>query len=318
MKERIKRWFPGLYKLYVSVKVPIVASILRAREQRRIRSFSRLDETGLRKYNEQLYLERYHRPLDWNNLRSYSEKMQWAKMYDLDPRKVLCADKYAVREWVKEKIGEEYLIPLLGVWESVREVDFEKLPNQFVMKTNHGSGDVAIVQDKKSLTWAKKLAIKRKVNRALKMNYSAVYCELHYEKILPKVIAEQYIEPADGNLYDYRFLCFDGVPYFCVVDVDNFVDRKRNIYDMDWNLQKWRHGPYGPAWDIPRPENFEEMKKIVCALSAGFSHVRVDLYNVDGKIYFGEMTFTNGSGFKVTTPESADRMLGDLWKLDMK
>ena len=314
MKERLKKQFPRLFKAYAFVKV----AAIHAKEQRRIRRFSRLNEEGKRAYNEQLYLERYGRPLDWDHLLNYSEKMQWAKMYDLDPRKVLCADKYAVREWVKEKIGEEYLIPLLGVWNSVREVDFEQLPNQFVMKTNHGSGDVVIVQDKKSMTLAKKWAIKRKVNRALKMNYSAVYCELHYEKIQPKVIAEQYMEDTAGRLQDYKFLCFDGIPYFCWVDVGRFTDRKRNIYDMEWTLQTWRQGPYGDPREIPKPENFEEMKALARTLSAGFSHVRVDLYNVDGKIYFGEMTFTNGSGFEKVYPESADRMLGDLWKLEMQ
>lgn len=313
-KEQLKKKFPTLYEIYLYAK----SAVIFCKDRPRVRKFHSMSEEELKDYNASLYLKRHNEALDWNNLTTYTQKMQWAKMFDNDPRKVICADKYAVRKWVAERIGEEYLIPLLGVWDSFSEVDFSALPNRFVIKTNHGSGDAVIVRDKKNLTLARKIAMRREICFALKKDYSTSHCEMHYAYIPPKVIAEQYIDAPNGDLRDYKFLCFDGVPYFCWVDVDRFTAHKRNVYDLDWNLQSWNQREYGNADVIPKPENFDKMIDIARKLSVGFSHVRVDLYNVNGKIYFGEMTFTNGSGFEKINPESADRMLGDLWKLDMK
>ena len=284
-----------------------------------VRRFYQLSEQELEEKVSELFRLRQGRELDWENLKDYSEKMQWAKLYDKDARKTLCADKYRVRKWVSERIGEEYLIPLLGVWEHYSDIDFDSLPEQFVLKTNHGSNDAVIVKSKSTMTKTEKLAMRNRIEISLMRDYSTKYCEMHYSKIPARIIAEQFMSTPSGSLNDYKFLCFDGVPYFCWVDVDRFTNHKRNVYDMEWKLQPWNQRNYGNTdYPIEKPDNFEEMVRIVKILAKGFSHVRVDLYNIDEKIYFGEMTFTNASGFEPFTPPEADRLLGDLWKLDMK
>ena len=311
-KESIKSKFPFAYQEYLYVK-DIFKVRKNKKEAKKIHSMS---DEELRAYDAKLYELRHNKSLNWNNLLTYNEKMQWAKLYDKDSRKVICADKYAVREWVAKRIGEEYLIPLVGVWEKFSDVDFKKLPEQFVIKTNHGSGDVVVVRSKSKMTLSEKLAMRRKINVSMKTDYGTQHCELHYSDIPPKVIAEEFIDSKGGDLQDYKFLCFNGVPHFCWVDVDRFTNHKRNIYDLDWNLQDWNQRNYGNSkMPVEKPKNFDEMIEIAKKLSEGFSHVRIDLYNVDGKIYFGEMTFTNGSGFETIHPESADLMLGNLWDI---
>lgn len=262
---------------------------------------------------EQTYLQRIGHSLDWDNLRTYTEKMQWFKMYDPDPRKSILSDKYAVRTWVSQKLGSDYLIPLLGSWDNFDEIDFDALPDQFVLKTNNGSGANYIVRDKSKLN---KKQLRRLIKDWLDTDF-AYYnpFEFQYALITPKIIAEKFMTVENGDLPDYKFLCFDGKPAFCWVDMDRYSDHKRNIYDMEWNIQTWNQLDYGNyVGDIPRPKCFDEMKRIAQVLSEGFSHVRVDLYVINGQIYFGEMTFSNGSGFEKIVPESADLMLGDLWQ----
>ena len=264
---------------------------------------------------ESMYLEKIGHSLDWNNLRSYTEKMQWEKMYNHDPKKIVLADKYAVRDWVIEKIGEEYLIPLIGVWEKVTDINFNTLPDRFVLKTNNGTGTNLIVKDKSILNIRE---TKRVLDDWLKTDYGYLNgFEIHYSKISPKIIAEKYIETWDGDLQDYKFLCFGGKPYFCWVDKGRYSNHTRNVYDLEWNLQPWNQSTKGNyEKEIPKPDNFSEMVAIAEKLCADFAQVRVDLYNVDGKIYFGEMTFTNGRGFDPIVPEEYDYVLGDLWIIE--
>lgn len=264
---------------------------------------------------EKTYLDRIGHKLEWDKLCSYTEKMQWAKMYDYDRRKTVLSDKLLVREWVADKIGETYLIPLLGAWDSFEQIDFRSLPNQFVLKTNNGSGTNLIVRNKNSLDWNQ---VKMLVTDWIDMDF-AFYnpFEFQYAGIKPKIIAEKLMTVTNGDLPDYKFLCFEGKPVFCWVDMDRYTKHKRNIYDMNWRLQSWNQLNYGNyEADIPCPENFEEMKQIAETLAQGFSHVRVDLYDINGKIYFGEMTFTNGSGFEKIVPDEADMYLGELWHID--
>lgn len=312
--QTLKNRFPVAYQCYLCMKEGIKVCKGK-KEARHIHNFS---DEQIKKYNAQLYESRQKKKLDWNNLKTYTEKMQWAKIYDEDPRKVICADKYAVRKWVADKIGEEYLIPLLGVWERYFDIDFKALPEQFVIKTNHGSGDAVVIKRKSKMKLTQKIEMRRKIVSAMKTDYGTKHCELHYSKIKPFIIAEQYIDSGKEELQDYKFLCFDGVAHFCWVDVDRFTNHKRNVYDMEWKKQEWNQREYGNYdEELPKPDNFEKMIEIAEILSQGFSHVRVDLYNVKGKIYFGEMTFTNGSGFESINPESADYMLGELWNLEM-
>lgn len=268
------------------------------------------------KVNNYLYKRAIGRRLDWCNLQSYTEKMQWAKFYDCNSTKTTLSDKYLVRNWVANKIGEEYLIPLLGVWNKFSDIKLEDLPDQFVLKTNHGSGSVLIVKDKKSFD--KKYATKC-FNDWMNIDYAyATGFELQYSDINRKIIAESYLETKLGELQDYKFLCFDGKPHFCWVDLGRFGRHTRNVYDLEWNLQPWNQHTYGNSpLVVPQPKNFEKMVEIATILSSGFSHVRVDLYNVDGRIYFGEMTFTNGCGFDKIVPEQYDYILGKLWKISI-
>lgn len=313
--EMVKKRLPVMYQLYLYAK-----GIVKRKEQEEQESkYHRMTDAERMKYDASLYEMRIGKPLDWSNLETYTEKMQWAKLFDKDERKVTLSDKYAVRSWVEAKIGSEYLIPLVGKWDSYKEINFSELPEQFVMKTNHGSGDAVIVRDKMNMSFADRIAMRRKIQEALRRDYGARFCEWHYSKIKPCIIVEQYVESGETDLQDYKFLCFDGEPYFCWVDVGRYTDHKRNVYDLNWQLQGWNQKDYGNArGEVKKPANFEKMIEIARILSRGFSHVRVDLYNVSGKIYFGEMTFTNGSGFEEITPNSADLMLGRLWNLPIE
>lgn len=296
--------------LFYKVKLPYVKI--------KMHNFYKMSEEELKDYDGKLYFERQGKILNWNNLRTYTEKMQWEKLFDTDERKVYCSDKYKVRAFVRNRIGEQYLIPLIGVWSNYREIDFSNLPEQFVIKTNHGSGDAIVVRNKSELSLQSKIHMRRVIESSLHTDYSIGFCELHYGKITPKIIAEEFIDSGSGDLQDYKFICFDGIPYFCWVDVGRFTDHRRVVFDMEWKKQNWnQHNYRAPEKEVPKPKNFDQMVDIVRKLADGFSHVRVDLYNVKGKIYFGEMTFTNGSGFEKIVPESADIMLGDLWNLDM-
>lgn len=242
--------------------------------------------------------------------------MQWAKLYDTDDRKVICADKYLVRDWVRERIGAQYLIPLLGVYDRYSDIEFKGLPNQFVIKSNHGAGDIYVVRNKAGMTQLEKFRMRSMIEYGLRFDLSSRFCEMHYGKINPKIIVEQFVDSGKEDIPDFKFLCFDGVPYFVWVDIGRSGDHRRNVYDMNWQLQDWiQHYPNTDE-PIPCPPHFDEMVQLARRLSEGFAHVRIDLYNVDGRIYFGEMTFTNGGGMKRITPEEADKMLGNLWKID--
>lgn len=246
---------------------------------------------------------------------TYTEKIQWSKIYDSTYEKGLLSDKYEVRKWVENKIGNDYLVPLLGVWESFDEINFEQLPSQFVLKVNSGSGMNIIVKSKELLDLDR---IKKKISFWMNQKFAFSGCgyEMHYSFIKSKIIAEKYLEQLSEELIDYKFICFSGKVYYCWVDVDRKNNHKRNIYDKNWVLQPWNQFNYSNTQKVlQKPKNYEDMIKIAEKLSQGFSHVRVDLYNVSGKIYFGEMTFTNGKGYELIYPHKYNKMLGDLWNI---
>jgi len=249
--------------------------------------------------------------MNWDNPTTYTEKMQWTKLHDNDPIRTRCTDKYLVRTWIAEKIGEEYLIPLLGVWDKFEDINFSLLPEKFVLKTNHGSGTNIIVKNKKRLDLK---IVRLKINDWLRTDFGYKTLELHYGRIEAKIIAEEYVESKYGELQDYKFLCFNGKPEYCWVDMGRYSEHTRNVYDMNWELQPWNQEIFAHYKEpIPQPENFDEMIEIAAILSNGFPHVRVDLYNVEGKIYFGEMTFTNGGGFDRILPIEYNIKLGEMW-----
>lgn len=309
MKQFVKKNIPFIYEIGLHLR--------RRKQIKEINRIKRLSEREQLQLISQTYFKYIGHKLDWNCLRTYTEKMQYEKFYNVTQEKAILSDKYLVREWVASRIGEEYLIPLLGVWDNYNSIDFSVLPESFVLKTNHGSGSVLVVKDKHKLN---NFYARLRINDWMETDYGYKNgLEKHYSLITPKIIAEKYLETSEGDLQDYKFLCFDGKPYFCWVDKGRFTHHTRNVYDMDWNLQPWNQGHKGLYPDpIPMPQNFGQMKEIAKTLCQGFKHVRVDLYNVEGKIYFGEMTFTNGGGYDPIVPSEYDLMLGNLWKNDAR
>ncbi|OUO56595.1 glycosyltransferase [Candidatus Avelusimicrobium gallicola] len=252
--------------------------------------------------------------LNLDNPRTFNEKTQWLKLYDSTPLKTRLADKYLVREWIKEKIGEQYLIPLIGVYDKFDDIDFDKLPNQFVMKCNHGSGWNIIVKDKSKLNLAE---AKQKIDTWMATDYSTRWgFELHYRNIVPKIIIEKYMEEVATALYDYRFFCSYGDVKQIWLDVySGTPNHKRKIYDRNWNelniTVKW------PRLETPveKPQKLADMIRFAEILSKEFSLVRVDFYLIGNHIYFGEMTFTSMSGIGQFNPEKEDLKLGNMIKL---
>ena len=252
--------------------------------------------------------------LNLDNPKTFNEKLQWLKLYDSTPLKTKLADKYLEREWIKEQIGEEYLVPLLGVWNCFDEIDFSKLPDKFVLKVNQGSGWNLIVTDKTNLNIREE---KKKFDRWMSMNFAYVSgLELHYKNIVPKIIAEEYLEDAKG-LIDYRFYCFNGEPRQVWVDVfSGTTKHMREVYDMNWEKIPLRcTWPSAKGMLDEKPINFEKMKAFAKKLSQPFCFVRVDFYEVKKKLYMGEMTFIPMSGIGEFEPKEWDEELGRMLAL---
>ena len=263
------------------------------------------------------FRKRTGKVLDFNNLRTFTEKLQWIKIFDATPIKSRLADKYLVRPWVAEKIGEQYLIPLLGAWDDFDDIDFDALPEQFVLKCNHGSNMNIIVRDKKTFDREK---AREKLSVWLAVDYGAQrVLEPHYTRINRKIIAEKFMSDGDlPDLIDYKFVCFDGKIVYCQYLTDRSSNLKLNYFDENWtptNIERSDHPRSDHPENIPRPKNFELMKKLAAVLAEGFAFVRVDFYEIDGKVYFGEMTFTPGAGNFSYKSEGTDEYLGDLLKL---
>lgn len=262
------------------------------------------------------YQRRTGKPLDFNNLQTFTEKLQWIKIYDATPLKGRLADKYLVRNWVAEKIGKEYLIPLLGVWDDFDDIDFDALPDQFVLKCNHGWNMNVIVRDKKKLDLR---GARERLNGRLAVDFGAQRAlELHYSRIDRKIIAEKFMtDGGETYLNDYRFWCFNGKPIFVGFD-DGSINQPTDFFDMHWNVTDIEKSDY-PNSDhpelIPPPKNFELMKELVTKLAEDFVFVRVDLYEISGKVYLGEMMFTPNAGNFSYKSEGTDEYLGRLLKL---
>lgn len=251
------------------------------------------------------YAKRTGKTLNLDDPKTFNEKIQWLKLYDTTPLKARLADKYAVRSWIAEQIGEEYLFPLIGAWDSVDEIDFSGLPSQFVLKTNNGASCNIIVTDKSKLNIPD---AKRQLKRWLRTNYALkMGFELQYGMIPPKIVCEKLM---GDNLADYKLFCFNGEPEFFWVDTDRYSSHKRSTFDLNWQPLPFRIKKYDRD-NVPPPKNLGAMIEIGRKLAAGFPHVRVDFYEIDGKLYFGEMTFTSASGQGAFTPEEYDRIYGD-------
>lgn len=257
--------------------------------------------------------------LDLDNPQTYNEKIQWMKLNDTTPLKTLLADKYAVRGWVKEKIGEQYLIPLLGAWDKFDDIDFNALPKKFALKCNHGSGYNVIVTDKSKLDLG---LLRRRINTWMSEDYAFKSgFELQYSAIPRKIVAEKYIENNDRDLFDYKFWCFDGkVKYiqFLSERYTNANGAQMAFYDRGWNKLNFIVAHPLDDKTIKKPDNLESMIELAEKLSSGFNYVRVDFYDVNNKIYFGEMTFTPDSGQGKWEPEEMNLTIGRMIKLPIK
>lgn len=255
-----------------------------------------------------------HTPLNLEHPKTFSEKTQWLKLNGGFEDVYPLVDKYAVREWVKEKIGEEYLISLLGVWDNFDDIDFDALPDKFMLKVNHGAGWNIAVQDKSKFD---KADAKRKIEGWLKLNYCYLMggLDVQYIHIKPRIIAEKFIENDGGDLYDYKIFCFDGEPKIILHIEERYTDKEERMffYDTQWNQLPFNINVPLEMVDIPKPENLDKMLDIARTLSQGYPCVRVDLYSLnDGSIKFGEMTFTTESGISRWHPESANEYMGSL------
>ena len=254
--------------------------------------------------------------LDWKHPKTFNEKLQWLKLYDRKPEYTLLVDKYRVKQWVADRIGEQYVIPTLAVYNSVEEIDLGKLPNRFVLKCNHDSGSVVVCRDKSDLNLD---AAKQKLGSALKKNFYNVAREWPYKRVEPCVFAEQFIQDEGGGLVDYKFFCFGGEPDCVMVCLDRHLSQpKFYFFDKDWRLKRLNYRGKTAATDfsLPRPGNLDEMFDLAAVLSKGIPFVRVDFYDVNGHVKFGEMTFFPEGGFDNHILPEADLYFGNKLAID--
>ena len=243
----------------------------------------------------------------------FNEKLNWLKVNDIHPEYTDYADKIKVREIVKEKLGEDICFPLLGQWDRYEDIDFDALPEKFVLKCNHDSASVTIVKDKSQIDH-KKLA--KFYNGRLKLNVYTIGREYPYKEIKPQIIAEKYMTPeGETDINDYKFFCFNGKPEIMFIATERNVDCKFDFFDMHFNHLDIENIHPQSGKDIEKPATFEQMKEIATKLSQGMKFVRIDLYEIEGKIYFGEFTFFHGGGFWLFNPPEWERKLGDMIKL---
>ena len=255
-------------------------------------------------------LSRLNYPLNLSNPQTFNEKLQWLKLHDRNPKYTIMVDKIRVKEWVASKIGEQHIIPTLGVWESPEDIDFDSLPNQFVLKCNHNSGiGVYVCKDKRSMN--KKKVIKD-LKKGLQQNYYKEGREWPYKNVKPMVLAEKYMEDESGfELKDYKVFNFNGEPKIIEIDYDRFKGHKRHLYDVDWNkIDATIEFPSDPDRSFEKPKVLDQLLSLAKTLSEGIPHVRTDFYIVRDRIYFGELTFFHGSGLEHITPLDFDKQMG--------
>ena len=249
--------------------------------------------------------------MDWKNPQTFNEKLQWLKVYDRHPEYTKMVDKVAAKDYVAGIIGKEYIIPTLAVYNSADEIDFDALPNQFVLKCTHDSGGIVVCKDKSKLDLNE---AREKLRKGLKRTYIVQNREYPYKNVPRRIIAELYMEDESGELKDYKFFCFAGVPKYLFVATDRGkegTETKFDFFDMDWNHLPFTNGHPNNPVTPEKPENFELMKELASKLSKGIPHVRVDLYNIQGKVYFGELTFFHWGGTVPFVPNEWDYKFGE-------
>ena len=258
------------------------------------------------------YYLMFHKPLQLANPQTFNEKIQWLKLHDRKPEYTRMVDKYEAKQYVTEKIGGEYVIPALGVWNHFDEIDFDALPERFVLKCTHDSGGLVICKDKASLD---KAAAKKKIEACLKENYYWDYREWPYKNVKPRIIAEESMEDREtGDLRAYKFFAFNGVPralYVATERQNAETETRFDFFDMEYRHLDLQNSH--PNADVPpqKPEHFDTMKYLAGVLSRNIPQVRVDFYEVNGRVYFGELTFSHMGGLQPFKPERWDKIFGD-------
>lgn len=267
-------------------------------------------------YLELMYYAHFGKKLDWENPKTLNEKVQWLKLNDRNPEYGRMVDKYEAKQYVAEKIGEEYIIPTLGVWDDPDQIDFDALPDQFVLKTTHGCGGVVICEDKAAFNFTE---CKKILRDSLRRNYFLWGREWPYKLVKPRVIAEAYMVDQNLNeLRDYKILCFYGEPENVMVCTGRAQGRvKYYFFDWDWHFLPLNHGDelLPETFTLEKPKNLDKMFQLAKKLSVGIPLVRVDFYEVNGQVYFGELTFYPDSGVDRDILPSTDRMFGEKLQL---
>ena len=264
-----------------------------------------------------MYKKLLQKKLNLRNPITFNEKLQWLKLYDRNPKYTMMVDKYEAKKYVSSKIGEKHVIPTLGVWDSFDDIDFDKLPSQFVLKCTHDSGGMIICNDRDNFD---RNTAKHKIEASLASNYFWIGREWPYKHVKPRIIAEQYIAPYTGNegLDDYKLFCFAGEAKIVLVCKNRFseVGLSEDFFDLDWNhldIKRPKHP--NASIEIQRPKSLSVMIKYAEILSKGIPFIRVDFYDVGGYVYFGELTFFPASGFEQFIPIDWDNKLGAMISL---
>ena len=255
--------------------------------------------------------------INWKDPKTFTEKLQWLKVNDYKPEYTKMVDKLAAKDYVAQRIGEQYIIPTLGVWNCVEDIDWDSLPNQFVLKTTHGGGGCGVVVCSDKTHFDETKAIK-KLQASMHSSAGKTYREKPYLNVPRKIIAEKFMAESNvventkpSDLQDYKFFCFNGEPKFLYIS--DSPNHKLAFLNTDWTKAEFGRSDYVPLTDIPpKPDNLDEMLEVARKLSEGKAHVRVDLYNVDSHIYFGELTFYTGAGFIPFEPKEYDKVLGEM------
>jgi uncharacterized protein YqgQ len=263
-------------------------------------------------YLKLVFYARMGKRLDLENPKTFNEKLQWLKLYNRKPEYTTMVDKYEAKNYVAEIIGEKYIIPTLGVWERFEDIPFDKLPSQFVLKCTHDSGGLVICKNREEFDIEE---ARKKIEHSLKTNYYLQGREWPYKNVKPRIIAEKYMQDiGTQDLKDYKFFCFGGKAKCFKVDFDRFIEHHANYYDVDKNLLDFGEASYPPdrkkKIDI-RATELHEMEQLAEKLSKGIPFLRADFYDVNGNVYFGELTFYPASGFGEFTSTKWDEIMGE-------
>lgn len=284
---------------------------------------------NLKKLSDEEVLKKQYLLIDGENLNlenpiTFNEKIQWLKLNDRKDIYTKLVDKYEVRKFIAEVLGEEYLIPLIGVWDKAEEIELDKLPSAFVLKCNHNSGKgMYICKDKSQLNKRKWKKICKNLNAGLKQDYYKTKMEWPYKNVVRKIVCEKYmVEEGCQDLKDYKLFLFNGQVHYIQVDYDRFTDHHRNFYSIDWEYVPFTTAyPTNPNKKIEKPLNLNKMIEAAEKIAENIgdpAFLRVDLYNIEQKIYFGEITFYHGAGNEKFYPEEYNKKLGELINLNNK